>query len=56
MSRWKLTGAVVASLLWPIVASAQVTTATVQGRVLDESSAPMPGDRPPSATPASPGR
>src|SRR6185436_7924731 len=44
MNRWKL-GALAAAcaLLWPLTAAGQVTTATVQGRVLDESGAPVPG-------------
>jgi outer membrane receptor for ferrienterochelin and colicin len=43
MSRWKLGAAVAVALLWPLTAAAQVTTATVQGRVVDESNAPVPG-------------
>ena len=44
MSRFRLTGIMLAWILsWPVVTSAQVTTAILQGRCLDEGGAPVPG-------------
>src|SRR5262245_9465998 len=39
----RIVGALVIALAWPFGASAQVATATVQGRVLDPSGTPVPG-------------